>query len=686
MKKKGANKKKSLGPLIISFIIGIGLIPVIIVLFLNISVMTTLIDNRIALEEKNGTRRIADRIEATRLGVESALKALADEPEIKLMKDAYDSREIARRSLRLVNDSDESFEQIYYAPIGKTIVSSKGRDAKFNEYEKRPWYVNALENPNKLVWSDPDPDIKTGKVTMTVSTVITSENRPVGILAIDINLSQIAQVVRDSKIGNTGYMMLTTKDGEVLGSGIKANEGKNISDTDFFKNKSSTEGVIKNIDEIAYSMTTKNGLVLFSGVEKNELDVERNSLFKVSGLVIVIWGALALVLSIFITKTIINAVNTLVDCLKKASEGDLTSKITKMRNRNGKKIGRVFILDKLLGDGSIKEGGNEFDQIALAFNDMLTGFANLVEGIQLESNEISEMAASLSDISKQTTSSTEEVSETITGIAQATSSQAVDAEKTVDEMNQLASVIDSIHKSALDMNDNTDQAAVVNKENSELMVKVSDNWEIERTKLGELVISMGSMNNDIQNINKIIQVITDISSQTNLLALNASIEAARAGEAGKGFAVVAEEVRKLAEQSSKSTKDIEKIVLEIQQKSDDMVSQVKNSYDGGVKQTEVINLAITSAEEVTNQFEILAGRIRSIDALSKRVKGQKDSVLLSVENISASTEENSAGTEEVSANAEEILATMEEFTNNIGSLEQIAEILEIQANGFIIKK
>lgn len=138
MKKKGANKKKSLGPLIISFIIGIGLIPVIIVLFLNINVMTTLIDNRIALEEKNGTRRIADRIEATRLGVESALKALADEPEIKLMKDAYDSREIARRSLRLVNDSDESFEQIYYAPIGKTIVSSKGRDAKFNEYEKRP--------------------------------------------------------------------------------------------------------------------------------------------------------------------------------------------------------------------------------------------------------------------------------------------------------------------------------------------------------------------------------------------------------------------------------------------------------------------------------------------------------------------------------------------------------------------
>jgi methyl-accepting chemotaxis protein len=193
------------------------------------------------------------------------------------------------------------------------------------------------------------------------------------------------------------------------------------------------------------------------------------------------------------------------------------------------------------------------------------------------------------------------------------------------------------------------------------------------------------MNSDIQNITKIIQVITDLSSQTNLLALNASIEAARAGEAGKGFAVVAEEVRKLAEQSSNSTKDIETIIEEIQSKSDGIVSQVKDSFDGGVKQTQVINEAIDSANQVSDQFEILVQETKAIDMLSQEIKKQKDSVLLSVENISASTEENSAGTEEVSANAEEILATMEEFSNNISTLEEIANILEVQANGFVTK-
>ncbi|KAA7524057.1 methyl-accepting chemotaxis protein, partial [Salmonella enterica subsp. enterica serovar Anatum] len=176
-------------------------------------------------------------------------------------------------------------------------------------------------------------------------------------------------------------------------------------------------------------------------------------------------------------------------------------------------------------------------QIVVAFNNMLDGFSKLVKSIQEESNQISDMSVSLSDISKQTNSATEEVSETITGIAQATSSQAMDSEKTVSEMNELGSTIETINRSAIDMNQKAIQATEDNKKNSELMNHVYENWEIERQKLKGLVDSMGTMNSDIQNINKIIQVITDISTQTNLLALNASIEAARAGEAGKGFAV-----------------------------------------------------------------------------------------------------------------------------------------------------
>lgn len=684
MKKK--DKKKSLGSVISLFIIVIGLVPIFVLFFLNLNIMSNTVTKRISLEEKNTTQRISNRINDVEETVQSTMKALVEEPKIINLTTGKENRDDVRNLLTLINKSDDVFEQIYYSPLTKESVSSLGReeDRDRREYENKSWYKNAIEKPNEFVWSKPEIEKRTGQVAMTLSSVVKKNNKVVGVLGINVNLNQIAQMIRDTKIGNTGYMMLVTEEGLVLGSGIDKKEGSDISKTKLFKNMSSTEGFIKNIEETAYSKKTENGLILVSAIEKNELTSERNNLLKASGLVIALWGILAVVLAFLVSKMVIKATNVLVTSFKKASQGDLTAKINLNHTEAKKNKKETFITKFVKSKNILQNDGNEVDQIANAYNDMLTGFSGLVAGIQLESNEILEKTVALAEISKQTTESTEEVSDTITGIAQATSLQASDAENTVSEMNLLGEVIDTIEESTIEMNNQTEEATNVNLKNSELMFKVFENWEIERTKLGVLVESMESMNTDIQDINKIIQVITNISSQTNLLALNASIEAARAGEAGKGFAVVAEEVRKLAEQSSNSTKDIETIIEAIQGKSFEMVSQVKDSYEGGEKQTQVINQAIDSANQVTDQFELLIREIGAIETLSQAVKKQKDVVLLSVENISASTEENSAGTQEVSANAEEILATMEEFSNNIAALEQIAEILKIQADGFVL--
>lgn len=220
------------------------------------------------------------------------------------------------------------------------------------------------------------------------------------------------------------------------------------------------------------------------------------------------------------------------------------------------------------------------------------------------------------------------------------------------------------------------EAAKLNRDNIRLSQDVEQNWHTELANMENLNQTVGSLDGNIQNINKIISVINGVSHQTNLLALNASIEAASVGEKGKGFAVVATEIRKLSEKTKKSTKEIEDIIREITRQSSDMVSQTAASIAGGQRQTKLIGDAIDSSQKVFKKSSKLLEKISEVEEYSKKIKEVQKDVLEKLEGVASSTEENAAGTEEVSANSEEVLATMIEFTRNIGDLREASEVLE----------
>ena len=674
-------KKKSIKNKIIGFILFLTIVPVITVLLLNMRLMQETLEHRLEIESH-------EKIESVQRQATYAQGGAVKDMEILKKHEVFEGdlnspvrQQEMKKILKFLYESDGNYEDVYFAPTGKEIVSVIDFKMSSEQYKEREWYASAIADTQKIHVSKPVKDLNTGEIINTISTALVENNQIKGVLAIDVKMNEAVNVVNTTAVGIYGGMKLVTLDGEVLASNDKSEIGKSVQENAGFKKMTEQKGMVNTPAGRDYYFKTKGDLFIIAEAAEKEFQSKQMEMIKFSSIVIGIWGVVSIFIALFVSKLIIRLVQTLVDSFEKAKSGNLKSKIINVRGDNNN---YGSLATKLLGSGEIKDNGSEISQVAIAYNGMLDGFSKLVKNIQTESNQIADMSISLSDISKQTNSATEEVSETITGIAQATSSQAIDAEKTVSEMNDLGNTIEVINQSAIEMNEQAVTASKDNKSNSDLMHNVHENWEIEREKLKLLVDDMAGMNMDIQNINKIIQVITDISTQTNLLALNASIEAARAGEAGKGFAVVAEEVRKLAEQSAVSTKDIESIIEEIQSKSNEMVSHVSASYDGGQKQTEIINNAIESTDKVTHQFDIIIQNVHKIDQLSQDIKQQKDDVLFSVENISASTEENSAGTEEVSANAEEILATMQEFSANIQDLETIAEGLKAQANSFDI--
>lgn len=187
------------------------------------------------------------------------------------------------------------------------------------------------------------------------------------------------------------------------------------------------------------------------------------------------------------------------------------------------------------------------------------------------------------------------------------------------------------------------------------------------------LVTVTDLENSISNINNFLTGINDIAEQTNLLALNAAIEAARAGEQGRGFSVVAEEVRKLAEQSSNTVENINKIIETLTSQTKSAVEKV-NLGDSALKN------GTTLIKTVENHFYDIKTAFENVTLLLNK-ENQSISTVTNNINVLQNELQNIASiSEEHSASNEEILATLDEENSNINLINRtIGEIHELSS-------
>jgi methyl-accepting chemotaxis protein len=526
---------------------------------------------------------------------------------------------------------------------------------------ERDWYKDAEANKGKSVISAPYVAAGTGKMVVTISKTLEDGS---GVVAVDINLTELQALAQSIEIGEDGYAFILDQNKKFIAHPTEelGSQGKEKFFDKFYEKENGQFQYKFDGKEkfLSYATNELTGWKMGGNIYTSEISKAATPILKTTFLVILLAVIIGIVAVFFIVKSIVKPLKQIKETAVTVSQGDLTQYVD-------------INTDDVIGE------------LGKAFNGMLDGLRGLVQKVEQTAEQVASSAEQLSASAEETNAATEQVSDSIQGVAKNAEKETTAIDITSQSLKEVSVGVVQIADHSAHVAELSRQAVVHADAGGKVVTNTVNQMQSIHGLVTESHTTIQSLYESSNKVSDILEVISGIADQTNLLALNAAIEAARAGEHGKGFAVVADEVRKLAEQTQSSAKEINAIVKSIQSDTENTVQMmnritedVKNGVDITNEAIEKFNGILISTREIVPQMEEVSATAEQMSATIQEVESSSEE-LVKIAQTNAKT------SEEVAASAEEQLASMQEISASAQSLSSMAEELKSTTTQFKIK-
>ncbi len=494
-------------------------------------------------------------------------------------------------------------------------------------------------------------------------------------IVIDIRESAVRDILLDMDLGNGSVVGFVTNTGkELVQENLKEGEESHLVagepvyyDKDFYIDSLNSDELsgakdVKFQGEkylYLYKKSEVSNTMLCALIPVDIVTGQAEAIKTITITLVIIATIIACLIGLFITFGIQKNMKSISKELNEVAEGNLTVQV-KTRSR-----------DEFLG-------------LAKTANNMIANNKKLVTKLISTVEQLETSAGNVNTASEDINNYSGDITRAIDEISEGMNKQAEHAQECVVKTSVLSDKIKDISQMVGAVEALVDQTEKMIEQGTRIVQVLSERAQETSNITARVGDSIATLKTESETINGFVQTISDISEQTNLLSLNASIEAARAGEAGRGFAVVAEEIRKLADDSSRAAGEISRNVQNISAQTATSVASAKEAEDMVALQTKAVSEVIQVFEDMSKQITGLFENLKEIANSTEAANKDRDDTLDAVENISAIIEETASGSALVREMANQLLNSVDKLSETANALDEDMQGLKTEISVFKI--